>query len=119
MLIAQIHPLLQKHKVLQRNQFAFLPGRGTHSELIQLINVLEEIAENDLPVNLTTVDVKGAFDSPERTAQYAAWRRAGIPASLAIYLVNLGGAFHLLPSLPVRSATGSGPAGGRGRPDHG
>jgi hypothetical protein len=88
--IARIHPLLKKHKVLQRNQFVFLPGRGTHSELIQLINVLEEIAENDLPVDLTTADVKGAVDSPERIAQYAAWRRAGIPAPLAIYLVNLG-----------------------------
>jgi hypothetical protein len=68
MVIAWIHPLLKKHKVLQRNQFAFLPGRGTHSELIQLINVLEEIAENNLPVDLTTADVKGAFDFPERTA---------------------------------------------------
>jgi hypothetical protein len=91
MVIARIHPLLKKHKVLQRNQFAFLPGRGTHSELIQLTNVLGEIEENNLPVDLTTADVKGAFDSPERTAQYTAWRRAGIPASLAIYLVNLGG----------------------------
>jgi hypothetical protein len=91
MVITRIRPLLKKHKVLQRNQIAFLPGRGTHSELIQLIKLLEEIAENDLPVDLTTADVKGAFDSPERTAQYAAWRRAGIPASLAIYLVNLGG----------------------------
>jgi hypothetical protein len=31
--------------------------------------VLEEVAENDLEVDLTTADVKGAFDSSERKAQ--------------------------------------------------
>jgi hypothetical protein len=61
-------PFLEKHKVLQTNQFAFLPGRGTTSELIQLLNVLEEIQESNLEVDLSTSDVRGGFDSPERTA---------------------------------------------------
>jgi hypothetical protein len=39
---SRILPLLENHSVLQPNQFAFLSGRGTASELIQLINVLEE-----------------------------------------------------------------------------
>jgi hypothetical protein len=69
MVTRRILPLLETHSVLQPNQCAFLPGRGTTSELIHLINVLEEVAENDLPVDLTTADVRGAFDSPERTAQ--------------------------------------------------
>jgi hypothetical protein len=64
-----ILPLMGSHGVLQPKQFAFLPGRCTSSELIQLLNVLEEVAENGLEVDLTTADVKGAFDSPERTAQ--------------------------------------------------
>jgi hypothetical protein len=62
--------LLETHLVLQLNQFAFLPGRGTFSKLIQLINVLEKVAENDPPVDLTTSDVRDAFDSPERTVQW-------------------------------------------------
>jgi hypothetical protein len=41
-------------------------------------------------IDLTTADVKGAFDSPERTAQWASWRRVGVPDRLATYLTNLG-----------------------------
>jgi hypothetical protein len=89
MVTRRILPLLEFHSVLQPNQFASLPGRGTSSKLIQLINVLKEVAENDLSVDLTTADVRGAFDSPERTAQWASWRRIGVPAPLATYLTNL------------------------------
>jgi hypothetical protein len=75
MITSRILPLLKKHSVLQPNQFAFLPGKGTASKLIQLINVLEEASENGLEIDLTTADVKCAFDSPEQTAQWASWRR--------------------------------------------
>jgi hypothetical protein len=85
-----ILPLLETRSVLQPNQFAFLPGRDTSSKLIQFINVLEEVAENDLPVDLTTGDVRGTFDSPERTAQWASWCRIGLFTPLATYLTNLG-----------------------------
>jgi hypothetical protein len=64
----RILPLLETYSVLQPNQFAFLPGRSTSGELFNLTNVLEEIAENDLPVDLTTADLCGAFDSPRRNA---------------------------------------------------
>jgi hypothetical protein len=90
MLTRRLLPLLEKHKVLQTNQFAFLPGRGTTSELIQLINVLEEIQKANLMVDLSTSDVRGGFDSPERTAQYACWWRIGMPKDIALYLTNLG-----------------------------
>jgi hypothetical protein len=62
MVTSRILPLLETHSVLQPNQFALLLGQGTSSELIQLINVLEEVAGNDLPVNLMTADVRGTFD---------------------------------------------------------
>jgi hypothetical protein len=65
----RILPLLKTHSVLQSNQFALFLGRGTASKLIQLINVLDEVAENNLPVDLMTADVRNAFNSPERTAQ--------------------------------------------------
>jgi hypothetical protein len=90
MVIRRLLPLLEKHKVLQTNQFAFFPGRGTTSELIQLLNVLEEIQESNLEVGLSTSDVRGAFDSPEQTAQYACWRRIGMSKDIALYLTNLG-----------------------------
>jgi hypothetical protein len=54
----RILPLMGSHGVLQPNQFAFLPGRGTSSELIQLLNVLEEVAANGLDV------IKEALDPP-------------------------------------------------------
>jgi hypothetical protein len=101
MLIRRILPLLDSHSVLQPNYFAFLMGRGT-SELIQLLNVLEEVAECSMKVDLTTSDVKGAFDSPERTAQWASWRRLGIPAPLATYLTNLGALSSYHVSSPYR-----------------
>jgi hypothetical protein len=89
MVTRRILPLLESHSVLQPNHFAFLPGRGTASELIQLISVLKEVAKNNLPVDLTTADVCGAFDSPERTAQWASWHRIGVLAPLATDLTNL------------------------------
>jgi hypothetical protein len=90
MVTRRILPLLEPHLVLHPNQFAFLPGRGTSIELIQLINVLEEVVENNLPVDLTTADVRGAFDSPKHTSHWVSWRRIGVPAPLATYLINLG-----------------------------
>ena len=89
MILQRLMPLLDRHSVLQPNQFAFLPGRGTASELVQLVNVLEEVSECGIEIDLTTADVKGAFDSPERMAQWASWRRIGVPAPLATYLTNL------------------------------
>jgi hypothetical protein len=93
MVTRRILSLLESHSVLQPNHFVFLPGRGTASELIHIINVLEEVAENNLPVDLTTADVRGAFDSPERTAQWASWHRIGVSAPLATDLTNLGALF--------------------------
>jgi hypothetical protein len=90
MIFKRIKPMLVAGDVLQHNHCAFLPRKGTASELIQLLNVLEEVVEHDLDVDLSTSDVKGAFDSPERTAQYACWTRVGIPKELTTYLVCLG-----------------------------
>jgi hypothetical protein len=89
MIFAQITPIINHGEVLQPNHYAFLPCKGTGSELIQILNLLEEVVEHGLLVDLSTLDVLGAFDSPERTAQYICWRRVGIPAPLATYLVSL------------------------------
>ena len=90
MIIRRIRPVLQKHHVLQPNRYGLIPGKGTASELIQLLNILEEVAEHNLEVDLSTADVSAAFDSPERTVQWACWRRVGIPPHVATYLACLG-----------------------------
>jgi hypothetical protein len=79
--------------------------------------VLEEVAGCGLEVDLTTSDVKGAFDSPARTALWASWRRVGIPVPLASYLINLGAlsSYHLSSPYGLRanldpSAEGVNPA---------
>jgi hypothetical protein len=59
MIFKRITPMLVAGDVLQHNHYAFLPGKGTASKLIQLLNVLEEVVENDLDVDLSTSDVKG------------------------------------------------------------
>jgi hypothetical protein len=51
MVTRRIFSLLETHSGFQPNQFAFLPGRGTASELILLINVLEKVAENNISVD--------------------------------------------------------------------
>jgi hypothetical protein len=76
MIFARITPIINEGGVLQDNHYAFLPGKGTGSELILILNLLEEVVEHGLWVDLSTSDVSGAFDSPERTAQYICWRRA-------------------------------------------
>lgn len=72
-----IHPSYSniKYQVLQPNHFAFLPGRGTSSELLQMINALEEVAEHGLDIEITTENVSSAFDSPERSLQWTCWRQ--------------------------------------------
>jgi hypothetical protein len=104
MITSRILPLLKKHSVLQSNQFAFLPEKGTASELIQLINVLEEARKNGLEIDLATADVKGAFDSPERTAQWASWWRVGVPDRLATYSDQPWGSIHVSFIVSIRNA---------------
>jgi hypothetical protein len=66
MILTRITPIIMAGDVLQDNYYAFLPGRSTNNELIQLINVLEEVVEHRLHADLNTSDVAGAFDSSER-----------------------------------------------------
>ena len=63
MIMQRLLPIIERNQVLQKNHYAFLPGRGTSSELLQLINVLEEVLEHGLEVDLSTADVSAAFDS--------------------------------------------------------
>jgi hypothetical protein len=54
MILTRITPIIMAGDVLQHNHYAFLSGRGTDNELIQLINVLKEVVEHRFHAYLYT-----------------------------------------------------------------
>jgi hypothetical protein len=66
MVLSKIHPILRKHKILQRTQNGFEPDRAVDTALLQLINVIEEAIELITPLYYTSWDFKTSFDSPTK-----------------------------------------------------
>ena len=62
---------------------------GTDTELIQVINVVEDAAEFKKRLILTSFDTTKAFDSVNKPLMVAAWTRLGVPPDIANYLVNM------------------------------
>jgi ABC-type dipeptide/oligopeptide/nickel transport system ATPase subunit len=62
---------------------------GTDTELIQVINVVEDAAEFKKRLILTSFDTTKAFDSVNKPLMVAAWERLGVPPDIADYLVNI------------------------------
>jgi len=62
---------------------------GTDTELIQVINVVEDAAEFQKRLILTSFDTTKAFDSVNKPLMVAAWIRLGVPPDIADYLVNM------------------------------
>jgi hypothetical protein len=89
MILSKIKHAILKCKVLQPNHYGFLPNRGTDSELVQILNILEEAIEHQEGIDLITWDIKKAFDSVSQNIQYLAWRRLGVPRPIAAWLVAL------------------------------
>ena len=92
---------------LQNNHCGGLANKGTDTALLQLINLLEDAQEfneaadyevTDVPLDFMSWDTAKAFDSVGNHIQYASWRRMGVPAQVAMWLMqlDLGGAFVLL-----------------------
>jgi hypothetical protein len=89
MILSKIKHAILKCKVLQPNHYGFLPNRGTDSELVQILNILEEAIEHQEGIDLITWDIKKAFDSVSQNIQYLAWRRLGVPRPISAWLVAL------------------------------
>ena len=85
---------------LADNQYGFLPKRGTTDELIQLINVLEEAAELETPIDISTWDIRKAFDSVARALQLVLWLRMGVPLAIARWFINLDSGGHFIVRSP-------------------
>jgi hypothetical protein len=92
---------------LQTNHCGGLANKGTDTALLQLINLLEDLQEvneaadhvtSDTPLDFMSWDTAKAFDSVGNHDQYAAWRRMGVPADIAFWLLalDLGGSFVAL-----------------------
>ena len=85
---------------LADNQYGFLPKRGTTDELIQLLNVLEEAAELETPIDISTWDIRKAFDSVARALQLVLWLRMGVPLAIARWFINLDSGGHFIVRSP-------------------
>ena len=89
MILTRIKNAMLKHKVLQANQYGFMPKKGTDSEILQILNLIEEAIEHHEAIDLITWDIRKAFDSVGQNLQYLAWRRLGVPRPIAAWLVQL------------------------------
>ena len=68
---------------------AFLPNRGTDSEITVVTNIIAEAKKLQLGIDLLSWDIAKAFDSVHRKIQFLAWIRMGIPQAVAEMLVEL------------------------------
>ena len=79
----------EEQKALHPTQYGYRPNLGTESELMQLINVIEDVDEFNKTFFLIAFDTKKAFDSVRKPLMVAAWKRLGVPLDIAEYLVDL------------------------------
>ena len=76
-------------KIIDKSQCGYMRGKGTHTELLQIINAVEEAAEQGEELLLTSYDTSKAFDSVDKCFMTAAWIRLGVPPDVADYLNEL------------------------------
>ena len=76
-------------RVIDRAQCGYMRGKGTHTELLQIINAIEEANELGRQIFLTSYDTMKAFDSVDKRLMTAAWVRLGVPLDVAEYLDRL------------------------------
>ena len=78
-----------KHNILRPSSHAFIGKQGTHTAELQLLNALETTMEWRSRIYLSSIDMKKAFDSLGRPLQIFALIRAGVPADIASYMVDM------------------------------
>ena len=88
-LISRIKSFLTINNILNATQHGFLPGRGTDTACIQLLNVLEEARECCTDIFLVSWDVTREFDSIHKTLLKLSWTRLGVPDELPTYIVTM------------------------------
>ena len=108
LVIHRIHRVISKHHGLQTQHCGGLQERGTDTALLQTLNMLEAMqadwddspheSDREIHLDFMSWDTRKAFDSIGNTVQYLAWRRMGVPAEVALWLISLdlGGRFIAL-----------------------
>ena len=94
LIMSRITKVLYKHKVLTPTQHAYLPHKGTDSANLQVINTLETAFEERRALYGSSWDITHAFDTAGSWLTRLSWRRVGIPADLAEWLVRLDAGSH-------------------------
>ena len=62
---------------------------GTDTELLQIINIIEDASTLNKEIILSEFDTAKAFDSVNKELIVAAWMRLGVPEDIATYLVKM------------------------------
>jgi len=68
--------------ILSKNQAGFRPGRSCAQQIHILRRIMEGFKEYQLPLTVTFVDFKKAFDSINRTAMFSVLRHYSIPKTI-------------------------------------
>lgn len=63
LIINRINHFLYKNNILHTLQFGFMPGASTNHALFEALNFVYQAWDEDNHVLLTSIDIKGAFDS--------------------------------------------------------
>ena len=75
--------------VVNPSQHGSVPGRGTATAIVELINALETAKETRSTLLLTSWDIKRAFDSVSQPLIQWSLQRLGVPPPLAAIIVAL------------------------------
>ena len=88
-ILRRIRDALLSAGVLSPAQHGFLPGKGTESASIQLRNAVEHARAHSQNLYLSSWDIRRAFDSVPRPLIRLAWRRVGVPDTLARWIAEM------------------------------
>ena len=68
--------------ILRKNQAGFRPGRSCAQQIHILRRIIEGFQDYQLPLTVTFIDFKKAFDSIDRRVMFAVLRHYGIPEAV-------------------------------------